>query len=445
MAVTSSGTAPGSCADSTNYGNVLDFAYGFSAGSSDNGNVMGITNNRDSTRSQTFTYDPLNQIATAAASNFATSPSNCWGESFTIDQLGNLTGISPISSAYYGCTQENLSLSVGSGNQITTSGFTYDASGNLTADGIMSPVYDADGHMTSGTGVSYIYDANGLRMYKSSGTEYLYGLNDEVLDETNSGASITNEYIYFNGQRIARRDSSGNVDYYFADHLGSARVVTNSSGTILDDSDFYPYGGERVTSSGSGNPYKFTGKERDSESGLYNFGARYHSPQYQRFMSADPAGLAVADLSNPQTLNQYAYVNNNPINMTDPTGLCGFEDDSSCDDGFSISWSWNDSPWESSNGPQPAISSPAAVGHDPNPFDGETNGIPNGLQIPTLGLPGLILPGDIGCPYGSGNCGGMIFGFQGPAIPWEVEGGADALAWLIRLIWPITLAKGGAS
>jgi len=79
------------------------------------------------------------------------------------------------------------------------------------------------------------------------------------------------------------------------------------------------------------------------------------------------------------------------------------------------------------------------LGHDP--FGGETNGIPNGLGIPGLGSPGLS-----GCTYGTGACGGgVIFGLQGPAIPWEVDGAAEALQWLVRLLWPVALAKGGAS
>ncbi len=72
--------------------------------------------------------------------------------------------------------------------------------------------------------------------------------------------------------------------------------------------------------------YKFTGKERDSESGLDDFEARYYSSQFGRFHSADWSAIPVpyADLGNPQTLNLYAYVKNNPLNPTDPTGLGGF-------------------------------------------------------------------------------------------------------------------------
>jgi RHS repeat-associated protein len=324
ISVRNSGTAPTSCTDSSYNGNVMDLAYNFSVGSSDNANVMGITNKIDATRSQTFTYDSLNRIATAAASTYATSPSHCWGESFTIDRYGNLTGVGSISSSYTGCTQENFSPSVStSTNRITNVGstsFTYDSSGNLTSDGTYSPSYDAEGHMISDAGVTYYYDGDGKRVRKSNGTLYWYGTSSDPLLETDGSGGLTKEYVFFGGKRIASRDSSSAISYYLADHLGTARVVTNASGTVQDDSDFYPYGGERAISSSSGNHYKFTGKERDSESGLDNFGARYDSSQYGRFMTPDPL-LNSGRPWDPQSWNRYAYTENNPLRYTDPTGL----------------------------------------------------------------------------------------------------------------------------
>lgn len=192
--------------------------------------------------------------------------------------------------------------------------------------------YDAENHLVTTAGLSYLYDGDGRRVAKKSGSTvskiYWYGQNGEVLDETDGTGSVSNsalnEYVFFGGQRVARRDSSNNVDYYFADHLGTARVVANSSGSILDDSDFYPFGGERVITSSSGNNYKFTGKERDSESGLDNFGARYNSSQLGRFMtpdwSAKPQGVPYAVLDEPQSLNLYAYVRNNPLSRVDLDG-----------------------------------------------------------------------------------------------------------------------------
>ena len=96
-------------------------------------------------------------------------------------------------------------------------------------------------------------------------------------------------------------------------------MVTNSSGAILDDADFYPFGGERPIVSTSGNTYKFTGKERDTESGLDYFGARYFASLQGRFTSPD---LPFVDqhLANPQSWNLYTYVRNNPISYLDPDG-----------------------------------------------------------------------------------------------------------------------------
>jgi RHS repeat-associated protein len=67
----------------------------------------------------------------------------------------------------------------------------------------------------------------------------------------------------------------------------------------------------------------FTGKERDAESGLDYFGARYYGSSMGRFSSPDPGWFLAADLANPQSLNQYAYVQNNPLSMVDPDGNRG--------------------------------------------------------------------------------------------------------------------------
>jgi hypothetical protein len=285
IAVNSSGTAPTSCSDSTNTGNVLDLTYDFQFGTADNGNVKKITDNRPSMtgRSINFIYDPLNRIKSAYTD--ATSGSYCWGEKFTVDTWGNLTQIGDVTTpdpdhTGTGCTRENLSISVNTNNQINLSGYTYDSAANLTATpnpGGLSMSYNAENELTSVAGVTYTYDGDGKRVKKSSGTLYWYGVGADPLLETDGSGGLVNEYIFFGGKRIARRDSSSNIVYYFADQLGSARVVTNASGTILDDSDFYPYGGERpVTGPSSGIRYKFTGKERDDLGGgvtLDNFGA----------------------------------------------------------------------------------------------------------------------------------------------------------------------------
>ncbi|HET6933105.1 MAG TPA: RHS repeat-associated core domain-containing protein [Candidatus Acidoferrum sp.] len=337
ISVKSSGTAPASCTDST-ISNVLDLNYNFNLGASDNGNVIGITNNRDTTRSQTFGYDALNRLNLAETiSTYATSPNHCWGEIFQYDNTstgggwGNLTNIAGASTAYTGCTQENLNMTATSQNQLQdlNNDYVYDAAGNLnTIPSIASYSYDAENRLVTTAGLNYLYDGDGRRVAKKNGSTvnkiYWYGQNGEVLDETDGTGSVSNsafnEYVFFGGERVARRDSSNNVNYYFADHLGTARIVANSSGAILDDSDFYPFGGERVVTSSSGNTYKFTGKERDSESGLDNFGARYDSSAMGRFTSVDPIWVKIDRLVDPQRLNLYAYGRNNPLVFVDPDG-----------------------------------------------------------------------------------------------------------------------------
>jgi RHS repeat-associated protein len=119
--------------------------------------------------------------------------------------------------------------------------------------------------------------------------------------------------------RVARQDISNGAQWYFADHLGSSRVVWSTSGA--DISDYYPFGGERVISTGPNNHYKFTGKERDAESGLDNFGARYNSSTMARWMSPDVLNLTDARVQNPTNmLNKYLYGANNPLKYIDPDG-----------------------------------------------------------------------------------------------------------------------------
>src|SRR4029077_12563104 len=288
-----------------------------------------LTKNTPSTdRSQGFTYDALNRIATAGT--VSTSGANCWGEQYGYDAWGNLLSIAGITPQYTGCTQESGFTNTMTGNN-QIAGFCYDAAGNLLAQSkppCLSPsyAYNAENQLKSTAGVTYTYDGDGKRVEKSNGKLYWYGMNADALDETDASGNLTDEYIFFGGKRIARRDSLGNVDYYFADHLGTARVVTNATGTIQDDSDFYPFGGLRALRAMSGNTYKVTGKERDAESGLDEFGARYYSSQYGRFMtpdwSAKPMGVPYAQLGDPQSLNLYSYVVNNPLAKADPDGHC---------------------------------------------------------------------------------------------------------------------------
>jgi len=105
----------------------------------------------------------------------------------------------------------------------------------------------------------------------------------------------------------------------------SKRIMTDAAGTVISNCTYAPFG-EQVGCSvdNPSNHYRFTGKERDAETGIDYFGARYYSSSMGRFLSADwsagPATVPYAHLDNPQTLNLYAYVDNNPINGVDADG-----------------------------------------------------------------------------------------------------------------------------
>ena len=164
---------------------------------------------------------------------------------------------------------------------------------------------------TSGT-TDYTYDGDGQRVKKVSGgttTVFVYDAQGQLAAEYSSPAAP-----------LAGRK------YVTVDHLGSTRLITDPGGLVLERHDYRPFGDEVTFGTGSvrqGIPgymatrLKFTGKERDAESGLDYFGARYLSSAQGRFTSADPGPFVWID---PQTLNRYVYTRNHPLKYVDPSG-----------------------------------------------------------------------------------------------------------------------------
>lgn len=121
--------------------------------------------------------------------------------------------------------------------------------------------------------------------------------------------------------------SAQTTEYYHLDAVGNVRAVTNQSGTVIERHDYLPFGEECTTGPcltspgvGGGLPTKFTGKERDSETGLDYFGARYYGSNDGRFTTVDPVLAVNAALADPQRWNRYAYGRSNPLRYFDPTG-----------------------------------------------------------------------------------------------------------------------------
>jgi RHS repeat-associated protein len=124
-------------------------------------------------------------------------------------------------------------------------------------------------------------------------------------------------------------DATLRIRYYHQDHLGSSSVMTDADGALVEESAFYPFGiprhEHRVRQVEEA--YKFTQKERDRESGLNYFAARYLAGGMSRFLSVDPKYANTdASAGDPQAMNLYAYVVNNPLKYSDPTGLDKYSD-----------------------------------------------------------------------------------------------------------------------
>jgi RHS repeat-associated protein len=316
----------------------LNYSYG-SAGSN-NGMIAGITDNIDSGRSATYTYDGLGRISRAYTAGSTAFPA--WDLSWTYDRYGNRLSqaITSGTSACSGITCPTNSVSVSTtANQITDSGYSYDSSGNMTHDGYNTLTYDAASSLISASNTSnsadYAYDGNGLRVKKcvpscsssTTTTVYIFSGSKIMAEYENAAAvgSPTREYIYSGGGLLATIDSSG-TKYHHSDHL-SARLNTDSSGNKIGDQGHFPFG-EPWYEMNTTTKWKFTSYERDLETG--NGGgtgndyamARYNVNRLGRFSSPDPLG---GNIGAPQSLNRYSYTHNNPINLVDPMGLC--EDD----------------------------------------------------------------------------------------------------------------------
>jgi len=296
---------------SSSNGTALNLQYGMPASPNNNNLIQSMVNNVDNGRTMSVTYDSLNRLQTAQSQ--ATSGPDCWGQSYGYDRWANLLSVTVTQ-----CTGSGLSVGV-TNNQITNSGFLYDAAGDMTSDSAYSYTYDGAGRLSSAGGVNYTYDGHDQRVEKSSGTIYWRGFSGDTYTESNLSGSVTSDYVFFDGQRTARIDSSGNVYYYFQDKLNSVRAIANSSGNVCYSADFTPFGGEIAYVNTCPQNYKFTDYERDSESGLDYANFRYFDNRIGRFTSPDHIKGTTAK---PQSLNRYSYVLNDPCNLVDPTGLC---------------------------------------------------------------------------------------------------------------------------
>lgn len=288
-------------------------------------------------------YDYLNRLIAGSSS---AGPCSGMSLSWTYDQYGNRTSQSAGGTTSCLIAQPIATFSQ---NNNRIDGFQYDAAGNLLNDNVHQYTYDAENRLSSVDGSeSYVYDAGGRRVAKvqTNGgaviSSYVLGLEGEQVTEINASGQWVHSNVYSDGRLLATYDANG-THFHLSDALGTRRVQANVSGVTEGSYFNYPFGDGLVVQGGDATEHHFTGKERDTESGNDYFSARYYASSMGRFMSPDPLPWIHwqhgddqkkfdSYIANPQDFDMYAYVNNNPLSKTDPTGMnaCGTSNDSTC-------------------------------------------------------------------------------------------------------------------
>lgn len=251
---------------------------------------------------------------------------------YTYDQIGNRIGMTrpsvslPLRDAVSNTSYNNANQML----SFTDKNITYDANGNMTSVtnscGTTTYSWNARNRLVGISGfkpdcsaltASFVYDASGRRIQKTiNGRTIKYFYDDvDIIQEIENDLPTVN-YIRSRGidEPFARILSNGTVRYYQQDALGSVIALTDETGVIKTQYSYGPFGNVTISGEPSDNPFQYTGRENDG-TGLYYYRARYYSPELQRFISADPIGLAGGDL------NYYVYVGNNSVRHRDPHGL----------------------------------------------------------------------------------------------------------------------------
>jgi RHS repeat-associated protein len=322
----------------------LDYTFGVLEGGTlnparNNGNPQSqtITLPGVSAIVQNYEYDELNRLKMAQELG-----ANGWTEQFSYDRFGNRNGLTisqlqdhplPTTAPEVDPNTNRIKL-LNPQNQAT--GYDYDDAGNMTKEPetggtFKKYFYDSDNRVRQATRLSgatetvigdYVYDGDGKRVKTVIGavtTIYVYNILGQMVAEYTDGAI-----------------EMGGISFISSDTLGSTRLVTDSNQEAKERHDYLPFGEEvpaDYNSRGSVPGYgidnlrqKFTSKERDDETGLDYYGARYCASVQGRFISPDPL-LESGTVYDPQTWNRYSHTINNPLKYTDPDGLYVFSDE----------------------------------------------------------------------------------------------------------------------
>ena len=273
--------------------------------------LAGVTSN--------YTYDKIYELTQVLQGTNTT-------ETYTFDPVGNRLSSLGVSSYANNTSNELTSTSAAS--------YTYDSNGNTTSKtdstGTTSYAWDFENRLTQvtlpGTGgtESYRYDPFGRRIQKvfttganpptTTTTNYLYDGDNEI-EQVDQNGNVVARYADTQDidEPLAESTASG-LDFYEQDGLGSITSLTNSAGALAQTYTYDSFGNTTNSSGNIANPFRFTGRDFDSETGLYYFRARYVSPSTGRFLSEDPWRFY-------SDVNFYLYVENDPTTLIDPSGF----------------------------------------------------------------------------------------------------------------------------
>ncbi len=291
-----------------------------------NGNVTAITDSLF-TGSRSFTYDDLGRMITGNGTfGVNQAQTSC---SYTYSSIGNLTNKCGAVLSYGDANHPSAVTN----HSTLAKNYTYDANGNMLTRGSQTLAWTIDNRVASVTlgasTTSMEYDYSGMRVKKTAPAGVtLYPFMGYEIDPN----GVVTKFIRAGGESIASKKGTAKY-FYHNDHLGSVNMVTDITGMRVQLNEYDPWGAVSRASGNVDPDTRFTGQKLDPETGLYFYNGRYYDNEIGRFISADPFIQTPFD---PQNLNRYSYVINNPQNYVDPDGY--FHQPKKKKGGFFKSW-----------------------------------------------------------------------------------------------------------